>query len=100
MVLERNYQAGLIRELKVMFPGCIIIKMPSDYLQGFPDLLILFGDRWAALEVKASARSPYQPNQEYYLQKCAEMSFSATICPENEEDVLRELEQALTQPRR
>ena len=38
--LERDFQAKLIKELKVMFKGCIIVKNDPNYIQGIPDLLI------------------------------------------------------------
>lgn len=95
MPLERDYQAKLIRELRRMFPGCMILKNDDGYLQGIPDLLILFGDRWAALEVKKSEHEPNQPNQEYYICEMDGMSFAAFIYPEIEEDVLYALQQAL-----
>lgn len=94
-MLESAYQAQLIKELYNMFPGCIILKNDTDYRQGIPDLLILYGDRWAALEVKSSEDGPYQPNQEYYISEMNEMSFAAFIYPENEEEVLDALQQAL-----
>ena len=94
-MLERNYQAQLIRELRRMFPGCIVLKNDTDYLQGIPDLLILYGDRWAALEVKASGDAPVQPNQEYYIIEMGLMSFAAFIYPEIEEEVLYALRQTL-----
>lgn len=96
---ENVYQAELIRELRVRFPGCVILKNDTDYLQGIPDLTILYGDKWAVLEVKASADAPLQPNQDYYIDKLDGMSFGAFIYPENEEDVLNDLQQAL-KPRR
>ena len=40
--LERDFQARLIRELKDIFKGCIIMKNDSSYIQGIPDLLILY----------------------------------------------------------
>jgi len=95
MPLERNYQPGLIKRLEALFPGCLILKNDSSYLQGIPDLLILFGDRWAMLEVKASEDAPTRPNQPYYVQMLNEMSFAAFICPSNEQDVIRALQQAL-----
>lgn len=91
---EARYQAQLIRKLKKMFPGCEISKMDSSYQQGFPDLLILWNDRWAVLEVKANGNSDTQPNQEYYIQKLGKMSFASYIYPENEKDVLSALQQA------
>lgn len=99
-LLERVFQAKLIEKLRELFPGCLILKNDSAYLQGIPDLSIFYGDRWAMLEVKKSENDPYQPNQEYYLALADEMSFAARIDPSNEQDVLRALQHALTTPRR
>ncbi len=93
-MLERDFQSDLIRELKQMFPGCIITKNDADYIQGIPDLLILYNDKWASLECKRSARAKKQPNQEYYVGRMNEMSFSRFINPENKEEILHELQQA------
>lgn len=91
---ERDFQASLIKELKVRFDGCMVLKNDSSYIQGIPDLLVLFNDRWASLEVKRSSSASHRPNQEYYVGLMDEMSFSRFICPENKEEVLHELEQA------
>ena len=93
-MLERNFQANLIQKLKRMFPGCIVMKNDASYKQGIPDLLVLYRDRWASLECKKSAGAKRQPNQEYYVGRMNEMSFSRFISPENEEEVLHELQQA------
>ena len=69
-------------------------KSDSGYLQGIPDLLILFNDKWVALECKQHAGAKKQPNQEYYVGKMDEMSFSRFICPENKEEVLHDLQQS------
>jgi hypothetical protein len=74
-----------------MFEGCIVMKNDSSYIQGIPDLIILHKNRWASLEVKKSARASKQPNQEYYVDKMNEMSFSRFIYPENKDEVLEEL---------
>lgn len=92
---ENAYQAKLIKKLRKMFPGCEILKNDSGYLPGILDLTILWGDRWAMLEVKASEDSPTQPNQPYYTEKLNRMSFAAFIYPEIEEEVLRALQLAL-----
>ena len=92
MVLESEFQAELIKELRVMFPGCVILKNDPNYLQGFPDLLILFRTHWAALEVKRSDKEPFRPNQEYYLEELDKISFAACIYPENREKILDELQ--------
>ena len=93
--LERDFQAKLIKELRVIFKGCIIIKNDPNYIQGIPDLLILYNDRWAALEVKKSEHASHRPKQEYYVDLMNEMSFASFIYPENKEEVLYELQQTL-----
>lgn len=89
---ESRFQSQLIKELREMFPRCIVMKTDANYIQGFPDLLILFNAKWAALEVKADLTSARQPNQEYYVELLDDMSFSAFICPENKEEVLNALQ--------
>lgn len=93
-MLESDFQAQLIRDLKKMFPGCIVVKNDSGYIQGIPDLTVFYKDRWATLECKKSAGAKKQPNQEYYVGRMNEMSFSRFICPENKEEVLHELQQS------
>ena len=92
-MLESDFQNKLIRELKKMFEGCIVMKNDSGYIQGIPDLVILYRDKWAALECKKNASAKKQPNQEYYVGRMNEMSFSRFIYPENKEEVLHELQQ-------
>lgn len=91
---ENAYQAQLIKKLKRMFPGCIVLKNDTDYIQGIPDLTILYKDKWAMLEVKASATAPTQPNQEHYILMLDRMSFAGFIFPENESGVLYDLSKA------
>lgn len=94
LMLENKFQANLIKELRGLFPGCIVMKNDASYIQGIPDLLILHNDKWASLECKKSASASKQPNQEYYVGRMNEMSFSRFICPENKEEVLRDLQSA------
>lgn len=91
--LESGFQDKLITNLKAIFPGCMVFKM--DQRQGIPDLLILYGKKWASLECKRSVNAKKQPNQEYYVGKMNEMSFSRFISPENKEEVLDELRKTL-----
>jgi hypothetical protein len=93
-MLESDYQAYLVRELRLWFKGCIILKNDSSYLQGVPDLTVLYRDKWAWLEVKTSKHARQRPNQVYYVGLAQEMSFGAFIYPENEEEVLLELQHA------
>ncbi len=94
MMRESTYQLRLLRILHEMFPGCFVLKNDSSYVQGVPDLIVLYNDTWAMLEVKLDAKSDVQPNQEHYVQLFNEMSFASFINPEIEEDVLYELQQA------
>lgn len=94
-MLESQFQRRVIERLEDEFPGCVVIKNDPEYLQGVPDLLVLHHDRWAMLEVKASADSDEQPNQRYYVEMFDSMSFGAFIFPENMDEVFDALQQAL-----
>lgn len=87
--LESGFQDKLKAELQKLFPGCMVFKM--DQIQGIPDLLILYKDKWAFLENKKSAKAKHQPNQDYYVGLLDKMSFSRFIYPENKDEVLNEL---------
>lgn len=91
---ENKFQSDLIKELKNEFPGCVVLKNDANYLQGFPDLLVLHNDKWAALECKREASASHQPNQDYYIKKLNEMSYAGFIHPENKREVLDELHKA------
>lgn len=91
---ENEFQAELIKELKREFPGCMILKNDPNYIQGIPDLLILFKDKWAALEVKKSEDASHRPNQDYYISLMNKMSYAKFIYPENKEEVLDELQRS------
>ena len=93
MARESDFQKKLKKELKEMFPGCIVTKLDPSDIQGIPDLLILYKDKWATLENKKNEKAKHQPNQDYYVDKMNEMSFSRFIYPENKEEVLYDLQQ-------
>ncbi len=90
-MLERDYQKKLVKKLKDIFPGCIVVKNDAQLKQGIPDLLILYKDQWAALEVKQSKDAPHRPNQDIFVEKMDDMSFAQFIYPENESFILSEL---------
>ena len=65
--LESKFQSDLKKELRDMFPGCIVTKMDSSDIQGIPDLLILYKQHWATLECKKSEKSKKQHDGCYVL---------------------------------
>jgi hypothetical protein len=97
---ENKYQAGLIKRLSKRFPGSVIMKNDPNYIQGIPDLTILYEDCWATLEVKDGPDAPSQPNQEHYVAKMNEMSFSAFVYPAIEERVMDELQRSFESRRK
>lgn len=92
-MLESVFQKRLMRKLKQMFPECVVIKNDCNCIQGIPDLLILYKNKWAMLECKRSKDADHQPNQDYYVELFNSMSFARFIFPENQEEVLNELQQ-------
>ena len=91
--LESKYQKQLMDKIKKLYPGCVVVKNDSGYIQGFPDWSIFYKDKWAILETKREEDASKQPNQEYYVNKLDEMSFSRFVYPENEKEVLSDLSQ-------
>jgi hypothetical protein len=97
---RNGFKARLIKELEHRFPGCIVFNLdPNTVHQGVPDLLILYRNTWAMLETKGAYNSRRRPNQEFYVNFYNEMSYANFIYPENEEEVLDDLQQTF-QPRR
>lgn len=92
---EGKFKRDLRKDLESRFPGCIVMQLDSQEIQGIPDLLILHNDRWATLECKKSETASHRPNQDYYVNLMNNMSYSSFIFPENKEVVLNELQEAL-----
>lgn len=93
MAKESMFERRLKIELKKRYPGCYVIKLPSGLIQGISDRLILYGEKWATLEIKRNAKAPHRPNQDYYVSKFDDMAFSRFIFPENMNEVLTELDE-------
>ena len=91
--LESKFQKELIDDIRKLYPGCIILKNDSSYIQGFPDWTILYNDKWVVLEAKRNKNAKKQPNQEYYVKRLNDMSFSSFVYPENKEEVLNGIQQ-------
>jgi len=88
-MLERDFQAKLVKDLKRLFPEAVVFK--NDAKQGMPDILMLCGEKWAALECKRTEGAPHQPNQDWYVARLGAMGFSSFIYPENRNQVIEEL---------
>lgn len=96
---ESTFQTNLMKEIRSMFPGCIVFKVDPTFIQGFPDLMILYKDRWATLECKDHKKAGHRPNQDKRIKQLDDMSFAAFIYPENKEDILDELRKAFQSDR-
>ena len=92
-MLENKFKQKLIKEIEERFPGAIVVHLDPNEYQGIPDLLVLYENKWAALEGKENENARHRPNQEYYVDLMNQMSFARFIFPENKEEVLYELQQ-------
>lgn len=88
--LESGFQDRLRKTILNRFPGSMVFKM--DQIQGIPDFLVLYKNKYAFLENKKSERATHRPNQDYYVNKLNEMSFARFVYPENKDEVLTELD--------
>ncbi len=64
MKRENDFQKGLIHDIEEALPGAIVMKNDSTYIQGIPDLTVLYKDKWATLECKRYSHASKQPNQD------------------------------------
>jgi len=94
-MLENKFKTQLVKEIEERIPGSMVFHLDPNEKQGIPDLLVLAGDKWAALEGKKTKDASHRPNQDYYVQMMNKMSFARFIYPENKEEVLNELERSL-----
>jgi hypothetical protein len=90
--LESKFQKELMDEIRERYPGCMITKNDSSYIQGIPDWTIFYRGKYAILEAKREEKAKHQPNQDYYVELFDKMSFSRFVYPENKDEVLRELD--------
>lgn len=95
---ESAFQASIKKEIAKKYPGSIVLKTDPTQKQGIPDLIVLYGKHWAALEVKRSDKAKHRPNQDYYIERMNRMSYASFISPENKKEVYSEMEK-LFKPR-
>jgi len=94
-MLENKFKQKLKKKIQALLPGSLVLHLDPTDIQGIPDMLILYGTRWAALEGKKNAGASHRPNQDYYVKRMNEMSFASFIFPENEEEVLDAMARSL-----
>jgi len=87
-MVESVFQAKVIKEIKQRMPGAIVNK--GDSSQGYPDYIICYKDKWAALEFKKEENAKHQPNQDLYIDIINDWTMAAFIYPENKKEVLHE----------
>jgi len=92
--LEKDFEYKTIKHLERLFPGAVVLKTYPNYIQGFPDRLILFEDTWGAFEFKRSKIASVRNNQEYYIQLLNEMSFARFVFPETKKEFFDEIQSA------
>jgi hypothetical protein len=95
MPLESDFKKKLINQIMQEYPGAIVLKNDASFINGIPDHLVLFRNRWAAFEAKRDIDSPHRPNQPYWVKKMDEMSLAAFVYPQNKEWFLNELQHTL-----
>ena len=88
MAREADFQLRLRKEIEEQFPGSIVIKGNSQSVQGIPDWIVVYKDKYAFLECKKSEHEKHQPNQDYYVDLLNRMSYASFVYPENKEEVL------------
>lgn len=93
-MLENKFKTQLKKDIEKRLPGSIVLHLDPNEKQGIPDLLVLYEDKWAALEGKKNKKASHRPNQDYYVGLMDRMSFARFIYPENKEEVLNELQRS------
>lgn len=88
-------EAKLKQKLKkwLKSKGCFVVTMQAGpgVPLGTPDIFFCYEGFYGFLEVKASQKAKYQPYQKEQIEKLNEWSWCRVICPENYEEVCKEL---------
>lgn len=80
--MEKHLQSEIIKYLQSK--GAYVLKNDATYRQGVPDLAFWHPDLQGFIEVKANAKSPFQPLQLKTIEKLKNMSiFCEVIHSEN-----------------
>lgn len=90
-MLESRFKTNLRKEIEEEFPGAIVMHTNPVERRGSPDLVILYKDKWAALEGKQTNKSSKRPLQDYRVDEWNKMSFARFISKDNKKEVLDDL---------
>lgn len=94
---ESDFQKTLIARIYEEWPQAIVLKNDSSHVQGIPDLVIFYRNKYAMLEVKKSPSATLQSNQDYYIDLFEQWgAFAAFVYPENFEYVINDLKRYFT----
>lgn len=92
-MLESTFKKNIKDKLLTRFPDIEIFEPDSGKKRSVPDMLIFGPGAWAALEFKRSENSAHQPNQDRRVERLSKKGYAAFIFPENEKEILHELEE-------
>lgn len=92
MVKESVFQSKVIKWLKEQ--GCYVIKNSavSGVPTGCPDIVFFKEGFYGFIEVKRTAKSPFQPLQKETLAKLDNWSWAKAVYPENWDEIRIKLE--------
>lgn len=93
---ESDFESEFCRRL--VRKGCYVIKnnAGAGVPKGTPDRTVLMpSGGWAMLEFKKSKDAPYTTLQPEQLKRLNDMWYSATVYPENADQIMQELEAML-----
>lgn len=99
MVLESSFQKIFKKKIQEMFPEVVILKNDPTLKQGIPDLTLFYKNKYIFVEVKKSKSATKQPNQQYYIDKFNRWSKAFFVYPENEQEVLNEIQRTFKSAR-
>lgn len=88
---EIPFERKFCKKLRDLHPDVYVMKNDASLVQGFPDRVIYFHDKYAILEFKRSANASRRPNQDWYINNFAQYTYSSYVYPENAEQVFNDL---------
>ena len=94
--VEADFQRDLVKRLESSFPGSIVMKNDPSYIQGIPDLTMLYKNTFVAFECKRSPNERKRPNQQWYVDEINRNGGLAYfVYPENMEDTIDDISRKL-----